>query len=111
MSQVNYITELLDLKDKNISISDTITTKTVKDISNSIKQKIALDLTKKICEVYQLLLSDVKRKDYELLFKHIERYINDVAFGYRSFLHFRNRILITRKLVTKKEIHSSQKSA
>lgn len=113
------------------------------------------DILLKTYEVYQLLLSDVKRKDYELLFKHIESYINDVseqmqtsmktilqnndyvqnalifkysngtieginnfikvlkrvAFGYRSFLHFRNRILITRKLVTKKEIHSSQKAA
>ena len=26
-----------------------------------------------------------------------------IAFGYKSFYHFRNRILITRKLITKKE--------
>ena len=109
---------------------------------------ISIDLIfAKTHKVYQLLLSDIKRKDDELLFKHIKLYLNEVneqmrtsmktildkqnyvtnaltsnysngiieginnyikvlkriAFGYKSFYHFRNRILITRKLITKKE--------
>ena len=113
-----------------------------------VNKSIAVDpILEKTYEVYQLLMSDIKRKDPDSLFKHIETYINDVsgkmqismttilensdyvrnaltahysngiieginnyikvlkriAFGYRSFFHFRNRILITRNLVKPKE--------
>lgn len=119
-----------------------VSQKTVVDACISIDPIFA-----KTHKVYQLLLSDIKRKDDELLFKHIKLYLNEVneqmrtsmktildkqnyvtnaltsnysngiieginnyikvlkriAFGYKSFYHFRNRILITRKLITKKE--------
>lgn len=119
-----------------------VSQKTVVDTCISIDPIFA-----KTHKVYQLLLSDIKRKDDELLFKHIKLYLNEVneqmqtsmktildkqnyvtnalnsrysngiieginnyikvlkriAFGYKSFYHFRNRILITRKLITKKE--------
>ena len=119
-----------------------VSQKTVVDISISVNPLLA-----RTYEVYQLLMSDIKRKDADLLFKHIKAYINEVseqmktsmntilenqdyvrnalathysngiieginnyikvlkriAFGYRSFFHFRNRILIARNLVKPKE--------
>lgn len=119
-----------------------VSPKTVVDISVS-----ADPLLKRTHEVYQLLLSDIKRKDAESLFKHIKKYLEEVspqmqtsmntilenqeyvcnalkthysngiieginnyikvlkriAFGYKSFFHFRNRILIARNLVKPKE--------
>ena len=118
---------------------------------------ISIDLIfAKTHKVYQLLLSDIKRKDDELLFKHIKLYLNEVneqmrtsmktildkqnyvtnalnsrysngiieginnyikvlkriAFGYKSFYHFRNRILNYKKTdYEKRETQSSLSTA
>ena len=119
-----------------------VSQRTVVDKSISVDPLLA-----RTHEIYQLLLSDINRKDAKLLFKHIEIYLNEVseqmrtsmktllenrdyvcnalnsiysngiieginnyikvlkriAFGYKSFFHFRNRILITRNLIKQKE--------
>ncbi len=116
-----------------------------KSVAHSV---VSVDsLLEKTYEVYQLLLSDIKQKDTNLLFHHIRKYIEEVspqfktamktilknekyvrnslispysngtieginnyikvlkriASGYRSFFHFRNRILISRNLIKPKE--------
>ena len=45
---------------------------------------------KETYQIYQVLLGDIKSRNIEL--------IKRVEFGYKSFFHFRNRILITLKL-------------
>ena len=128
-----------------------VSQKTVVDACISIDPIFA-----KTHKVYQLLLSDIKRKDDELLFKHIKLYLNEVneqmrtsmktildkqnyvtnvlnsrysngiieginnyikvlkriAFGYKSFYHFRNRILNYKKTdYEKRETQSSLSTA